>query len=323
MLVEDVGASARAAVDARVGALVAEHRTDLVRLCTRKLAGDRHLAEDVVQDVFVKLQRALSAGTESRDPRAWLRTAVRTSAIDELRRRGPVVLETPPDATVEHAFAGGDPHLEVAWTGLSERHREILRMREIQGMPYEEIATAMATRVTTIDTLLFRARAALRREYHRAAATSATTPLAVGPLGRGWIGRVWQSAVEGFQAAEVRVGDVVSRLGVAPAALAARAAELLVAGGIAAGAVAAAPALPVRPPTLPPVTAPALPTTPSVPTVPPAPPVAPPSVPATPPTTTPAPPPLFDHPVEQLLGAVQDGLTKITQEIVDLTARNR
>ncbi|MEN3271724.1 MAG: hypothetical protein V7636_485 [Actinomycetota bacterium] len=331
MLANQIAATeiAVADVDDRLARLVSTHRDALVRTCTRQLNGDRHLAEDAVHDAFLKLRRALSSGQQIDDAGAWLRTVARNAAIDELRKRSSFVLESPPDAVFSHSFADGDPDLEVAWRGLSPRHREILRLREIDGLRYEEIASAMATRVTVIDTLLFRARAALRREYTRAAAATSATPVVVSDaVGHGWLRRLLDGATDTSRMLGVRLDILGMRVGATANAVAGVLHEavgaLAVAGALAGGASLTAPALPkIDVPAVPAIDTTALPAAPTIPEA------AAPATPTatTPPTTVPTAPtvpvvPQLGDAVDGLVDTV-DGLLHVPQEILSPTGRNR
>ena len=225
-------------VEGQLGDLVAAHRRELLDLCQRRLGGDRHLAEDVVQETFIKLGRALASGQEIQNPRGWLRTVAANGTVDELRRRGPMLLVEPPDAVgaEDIDLGGASAELEAAWRGLAPRHREVLRLRELEGLHYDEIAAAMATGVSAVETLLFRARTALRREDSRAAANVATAQaqLAAAPLvgggGDGWFGRLTSrvgapSGTTGrfeqlFEALRLRMAELTAAVAVGTAVLA-------------------------------------------------------------------------------------------------------
>jgi RNA polymerase sigma-70 factor (ECF subfamily) len=337
----------QAEVEDQVADLVGAHRRELLDLCQRRLGGDRHLAEDVVQETFLKLGRALASGQEIQNPRGWLRTVASHGTVDELRRRGPMLLVEPPDTVgVEDVDLGGaSAELEAAWRGLAPRHREVLRLRELEGLHYEEIATAMATRVSAVETLLFRARTALRREYSRAAANLATAQaqLAVAPLagggGDGWFGRLTErlgtpSGAGRFESLlellRMRVAELTATVAVGTAALGVLApapapAELPI-------AVPAVPALPAA--EVPDLTdaAPAVPSVPAVPgvDVPDAPDV--PDLPAAPQVeldTAEPPQPSAEATVIDVVDVVTGvvdavaGEGGIVGEILDPTARNR
>jgi hypothetical protein len=102
--------------------------------------------------------------------RGWLAVVARRLVIDAHRRRVPLPVEELPEH-VEPDISDTfdiDPALATAWSRLSPRHREVLHHRELVGLNYGEIAIVMDATVPTVETLLFRARAALKREYQRA-----------------------------------------------------------------------------------------------------------------------------------------------------------
>jgi hypothetical protein len=68
--------------------------------------------------------------------------------------------------------AGLDAALADAWSRLSGRHREVLYLREVLGFSYKEIGAFMGLSMPATETLVFRARAALRREYERSGGSS-------------------------------------------------------------------------------------------------------------------------------------------------------
>ena len=149
--------------------LVDRHRAWLTARCRRHLGGDAHAAEDVAQECLVALQRTVVSGDKPMRVRPWLSVVARNRCIDEARKLRAVPTATVPDAAVFDPEAGTeDPHLMRAWSALTGRHRTVLEMRELGGLSYEEIAVALAVTAGAVETLLFRARGALRREYARA-----------------------------------------------------------------------------------------------------------------------------------------------------------
>lgn len=164
-LVERIGAGE----DAAFAVITERHRPWLVSLCTRLLSGDAATAEDVVQETFVKAHAAIARGNPPERLHAWLAVVARHGCMDEHRRRRPEPTDTLPETghLDDDPFAL-DPHLEQAWEALTVRHRDVLHHRELAGLSYNEIAVVMDCTVPAVETLLFRARAALRREYQRA-----------------------------------------------------------------------------------------------------------------------------------------------------------
>jgi RNA polymerase sigma factor (sigma-70 family) len=163
----------RAGDEVAFRALVDRHRPWLVRLCTRLLGHDAHAAEDAAQESLLKLHAAARRDGRPLRVRPWLTVVARNTCVDEHRRRR---LELPGELP-ERAAPGDDPFafdaaLAEAWGRLSGRHREVLYLREVLGFSYKEIGAVMDLTMSATETLVFRARAALRREYERSGGSS-------------------------------------------------------------------------------------------------------------------------------------------------------
>lgn len=143
-------------------------------------------AMDVVQDAFIKAHRYLDRFEGTSSFFTWLYRIVMNLAIDHIRkhrRHQPVDFT---DAAVsEHAdqvaeesllpkFLGGHPgralqdkeirtRIEQALGELSDNHRAVLIMREVEGLSYEEMAEVMACSKGTIMSRLFHARRNMQR----------------------------------------------------------------------------------------------------------------------------------------------------------------
>ncbi len=136
----------------------------LVGYATR-LTGQRPSAEEVVQDTFLDLYKALRAGQSVRHPKAWAMSVVRHKAFD--RRREPFGIDQ------EHETLEGDAGSVFSWCDqlhtaidcqrvhshlglLSVREEEVLMLR-LQSMKYREIAESLGISINTVNTLLARA----------------------------------------------------------------------------------------------------------------------------------------------------------------------
>lgn len=135
---------------------------------------DPDAAGDAVQEAFIKAYRGLSGFESGRDFRPWLLRIVRNQCRDMLRRgkTGPELERITP-LLEERVAAGGDPEAErrgreakdVLWAGLgriSVEHREVLVLKELEGLGYGEIAEALAIPEGTVASRLYHARRALR-----------------------------------------------------------------------------------------------------------------------------------------------------------------
>lgn len=143
-----------------------------------RIIGDRDRAEDLVQEAFIRVHRHLPRFDRSRQFSTWVYTIASNLAKNELRdrTRSPVipahVLETSTDdGRVPFQFE--DPRsrpdeiyrrryltdaVNQSITRLSERHREVFILRELEGRSYEEIATLTGTNLGTVKSRLNRAR---------------------------------------------------------------------------------------------------------------------------------------------------------------------
>src|SRR5919202_6060914 len=131
-------------------------------------AASRQDAEDVMQDVFVRAYGALRADRREMNVRAWLYRVAHNRCVDHLRRPTPAPAEVyevsrrPLHDPLEEAQRREDLARLVADIGhLPEQQRSALLMREIDGMSYQDLATALDVTVPAIKSLLVRARMGL------------------------------------------------------------------------------------------------------------------------------------------------------------------
>jgi RNA polymerase sigma factor (sigma-70 family) len=127
-------------------------------------------AEDVAQTTFMNAYRAIQRGEKPRAPRHWLiaiaHNVCRTRLRDASRRPQQVELEDYHVATEAETEAEGIDAQELvkALGVLSFNQRSALVMRELEGRSYAEIAELLEVSPTAVETLIFRARRALREQ---------------------------------------------------------------------------------------------------------------------------------------------------------------
>jgi RNA polymerase sigma-70 factor (ECF subfamily) len=163
---------------AAFGNLYARYYERLLRFCLRRL-NDRHEAEDAAQEAFARAWKALPNFAGERRFYPWLTVIAGNICTDMLRRRS---RSTPTDdvelgahqpigggamdTSEELVLAAVDGELVNRALGrLSTRHRHVLAMREGSGWSYQQIADHEGVEIGTIETLLWRARQALKREF--------------------------------------------------------------------------------------------------------------------------------------------------------------
>ena len=151
--------------------LYRSHVQDVYRYALMVLR-NRDDAEDVAQTTFLKAYRAYQRGDRPRHPRRWLITIAHntcgTRIRDARRRPQEVALE---EQRIEPTLGGVDVDVDVdvrelvrAVGALSFNQRAALVMRELEGRTYAEIAEVLELSVSAVETLLFRARRALREQ---------------------------------------------------------------------------------------------------------------------------------------------------------------
>jgi len=138
----------------------------------RWLVRDDHDAQDVVQEAYLRAVR-FAGGFRGGDSRAWILSIVRNTAYTWLRRnRGPES-STEFDEKL-HGGSTEDGGLEAdavrkadgamireALDELTEEFREVIVMRDIEGLSYKEIADAADVPIGTVMSRLARARGKL------------------------------------------------------------------------------------------------------------------------------------------------------------------
>jgi RNA polymerase sigma-70 factor, ECF subfamily len=173
----------RAGDSAAFEELVRRSEGEIYRLALR-LLGNRDDALDATQETYLRAFRGLSAFRGEAAFRTWLtsiainvcrsrqgsatsRAARRSVSIDERDPenddpRGPELADVRPDP--ERVAHGGElsAALERALETLPPDQREILLLREMQGLEYDELARTLSCAVGTVKSRLSRARAALR-----------------------------------------------------------------------------------------------------------------------------------------------------------------
>jgi RNA polymerase sigma-70 factor (ECF subfamily) len=159
---------ARPAVD--LAAIVDAYSTLLFRVANSVLRS-RSEAEDVVQDVFIRLLQHRHSLSTVRDMRVWLIRIAWNLALDRKRRKRPDQLDenfakslasvtVPADAALEEAQRYQSVLREIERLPKAERH--VLLLAAIDELGTAEIADVLARSESAVRALLSRARARLR-----------------------------------------------------------------------------------------------------------------------------------------------------------------
>jgi len=149
-----------------VTAVYHAHAIGLIRLAVIML-GDRHAAEDVVQEAFCGLYRRWDRLSDPANALCYVRSSVLNGCRSVLRRsrRPPDALSEPAAESAEATALIGEEHREVlaALRRLPPRQREALVLRFFLDLPEPEIAASMKVTPGTVKSTTSRALAAMGR----------------------------------------------------------------------------------------------------------------------------------------------------------------
>ena len=155
--------------------LVHPHINYLYRLAFR-FCGNQEDAEDLVQDLLIKLYPNRDELEKIEKLRPWMTTSLYRMFIDDYRKKARSPLELIDDETAFYDTMVSDDfapdmtlaedqrinQLQAAFNRLSENHRVLLTLHDIEGYRLVEIETMLGTPVGTLKSRIHRARAKMR-----------------------------------------------------------------------------------------------------------------------------------------------------------------
>jgi RNA polymerase sigma-70 factor, ECF subfamily len=161
--------------------IVSTHSARVYRLAYR-LTGNQHDAEDLTQEVFVRVFRSLSTYTPGTFE-GWLHRITTNLFLDMVRRRQRIRFDALADDAAERlpsrepspAQAFNDTHFDAdiqqALDTLAPEFRAAVVLCDIEGLSYEEIAATLGVKLGTVRSRIHRGRSHLRAALrHRAPA---------------------------------------------------------------------------------------------------------------------------------------------------------
>jgi len=141
-----------------------------------RIVGDVMEAEDVVQELLIKLWKKKEYFKTIDNKEAWCMTLTRNMSIDKTRKRK---FRTN-DISEFHFIkdAGRSPYeqvqsrdnlgrLESIIEGLSEKHKTVIQLRDIEGYSYKEISSITGYTTDQVKVYLHRARHHLKKKINR------------------------------------------------------------------------------------------------------------------------------------------------------------
>ena len=164
---------------APLAVLVDNHRAFLAYLERR--VGDRALAEDILQDAFVRLAESPEQAPAGEAIVPWFYRVLRNAAIDRFRRRGTSVRALEAFARELEAHTAAEPELEAEICGcitrlagtLKAEYAEVLRAVDVEGTPVRTFAEQHGLSATNAGVRVFRAREALKKRVLESCGTCA------------------------------------------------------------------------------------------------------------------------------------------------------
>lgn len=164
-----------------------------------RLARDADQAQDLVQDTYLKAFRARARFSPGTNLKAWLFTILHNTWRNRRRDRARARVEFDSEV-VEHAAEDGaaltparespealllranlNAELRAALAALPEAFREVVWLRDVEDLSYQEIAEAVAIPVGTVMSRLSRGRKQLYRQLVQAQPGSSPAAAAAGP----------------------------------------------------------------------------------------------------------------------------------------------
>ena len=168
--------------------IVRTHSARVYRLAYR-LTGNPHDAEDLTQEVFVRVFRSLSSYTPGTFE-GWLHRITTNLFLDWARRKQRIRFEGLADE-MAHRLPGSEPtpaeafddsHLDddvqAALKALPPEYRAAVVLCDIEGFSYEEIAATLGVKLGTVRSRIHRGRAQLRAALEHRRPASAEAPQA-------------------------------------------------------------------------------------------------------------------------------------------------
>ncbi|MBQ7399056.1 MAG: sigma-70 family RNA polymerase sigma factor [Clostridia bacterium] len=152
----------------------------LVSTCVYSIVGNPEDTMDISQETFLKVYKSIGSFKGDSEFSTWLYRIAKNTALDFVRRRKQNTVSIDSSGEENEGFdipdesTSASPEkkalqnekkeiLKKAMEKLSDEHREIIILRDLNDYSYEAIASMLEIEVGTVKSRLFRAREALRK----------------------------------------------------------------------------------------------------------------------------------------------------------------
>ncbi|OFW75668.1 MAG: hypothetical protein A2Y55_02220 [Actinobacteria bacterium RBG_16_68_12] len=140
-----------------------------------RLTGDRSLAEDLTQEVFLRVYQGLPSFSLRSRFTTWLFQVAKNRVLDELRAlerrpRAVVALEDIPPLEVVDAPVERAETIDAVWRAVEALNPDLkmaLLLRDIVGLSYTEIAETLEVTLATVKWRIYKAREEVQLALHR------------------------------------------------------------------------------------------------------------------------------------------------------------
>ena len=131
------------------------------------LTHDKHVAEDLVQETFLRAWRSLDSLKDEKAAKSWLITILRRENARRFERKRFDMIEYEEASVMDTKTISNEQEIENHWLRekialMPEEYREPLVLQVIGGFSGEEIADLLSLNKNTVMTRLFRARNQLK-----------------------------------------------------------------------------------------------------------------------------------------------------------------
>jgi RNA polymerase sigma-70 factor (ECF subfamily) len=164
--------------------IVRQYQAPLFNYIARVLSGDQALAEDMCQEVFLRIYQALPGFDARCQFTTWMFQVAKHRVVDELRareRRGRPAVDLDVVAHLHAAVVETESveEMDTVWRAIGALSLDLkmaLLLRDVVGLSYAEIAEALETTLATVKWRIYKARETVAAELQSQGYGRATRP---------------------------------------------------------------------------------------------------------------------------------------------------
>ena len=164
--------------------IVRQYQAPLFNYISRVLSGDQALAEDMCQEVFLRIYQALPGFDARCQFTTWMFQVAKHRVVDELRareRRGRPVVDLDVVAHLHAATVESESveEMDTVWRAIGDLSLDLkmaLLLRDVVGLSYAEIADSLETTLATVKWRIYKAREIVAAELSREGFGRSTRP---------------------------------------------------------------------------------------------------------------------------------------------------